>query len=700
MSLPQWGGDALAVKGVTAPTQALVTFSTPVTNLRFDLFDVDATAGNWDDKVTVIARDASGMIVPVTFSGMTHHQVSGNSVEGGADDKPDIGGPGATDSVMVWVAGPIVSLELVFDNGDSATKSAVIGVSDLRFSAVVAPLRDGVVMGTAGNDLIDAAYLGDPDGDRIDALDSLKNFNDTPFASDVPSSFTALPGGPAQNDNRDAVLAGGGNDTILSGLGADVVYAGKGDDRAFGGAGDDVLVGEDGDDRLFGESGMDRLFGGNGKDALNGGDDRDRLFGGNESDTLHGDDGNDDLYGGNDKDLLNGDAGNDLIYGGTGEDTLFGETGADTLFGDQANDVLYGGDDGDSLSGGEGDDTLNGDAGNDTQAGGSGQDLVVGGNGDDKLEGDSGDDRLFGGAGADALLGGDGNDFAEGGDGNDTFSGGQGDDRLFGGDDRDLFFAAKGDAIFGGSGGDDFDTLNLSGLGAFRVVDRVRDSDGNGFDGKVEFLNAGGGVTGSFRFENIETVPCFTPGTVIATPRGEVPVEDLLPGDRVITRDNGLQEIRWVGRKVVDWKMLAANPHLRPILIRQGSFGHDLPERDMLVSPNHRMLVANERTALYFDEHEVLVAAKHLVNHRDVKVVESLGTSYLHFMFDRHEVVLANGAWTESFQPGDYALNGIGNAQRQELFELFPELKSAQGREDYIAARRTLKQHEALLLNR
>ena len=95
-------------------------------------------------------------------------------------------------------------------------------------------------------------------------------------------------------------------------------------------------------------------------------------------------------------------------------------------------------------------------------------------------------------------------------------------------------------------------------------------------------------------------------------------------------------------------------PHLKPILIRQGSLGNGLPERDMMVSPNHRMLVANDRTALYFDEHEVLVAAKHLVNHKGVAQVDSLGTTYIHFLCDRHEVVLSNGAWTESFQPGDY----------------------------------------------
>ena len=141
-----------------------------------------------------------------------------------------------------------------------------------------------------------------------------------------------------------------------------------------------------------------------------------------------------------------------------------------------------------------------------------------------------------------------------------------------------------------------------------------------------------------------------------------------------------------------------ANPHLRPIMIRQGSLGNGLPERDILVSPNHRVLVANERTSLYFDEHEVLVAAKHLVGAKGISQIDSAGTTYLHFMFDRHQVVLSNGSWTESFQVRDYTLRGLGNAQRTEIFELFPELQSAEGVEGYSAARRVLQNHEARLL--
>ena len=199
--------------------------------------------------------------------------------------------------------------------------------------------------------------------------------------------------------------------------------------------------------------------------------------------------------------------------------------------------------------------------------------------------------------------------------------------------------------------------------------------------------------------ENI--VPCFTPGTSIATPRGEMLVEDLQLGDKIITRDNGIQEIRWIGAKRMEGRTLQANPHLQPVLIQRGALGHGLPERDMLVSPNHRMLVNTDRVALYFDENEVLVSAKHLVNPSEgVQNINSMGTTYIHFMFQNHEVVLSNGAWSESFHPSDFSLKGIGNAQRTEIFELFPELQGKKGREAHASARLTLKRREARMLFR
>ncbi|WP_243730798.1 Hint domain-containing protein [Rubellimicrobium sp. CFH 75288] len=448
---------------------------------------------------------------------------------------------------------------------------------------------------------------------------------------------------PGAGPKDDIILAFRGDDRVLAGRGNDLVDGGAGDDDLSGEAGNDTLLGEDGNDTLFGGTGQDLLYGGRGDDLIYGGaDPRQPEAGGDSADS------DDTIFGGAGNDTLFGEAGNDVIYGGKGEDTIFG--GAD-------NDVLFGG------------------AGNDT---------VKGGDGDDVIDGGAGDDTLFGG---------DGDDVIFGGTGNDTIFGGSGRNILSGGADRDLFVGGTpGSHVDGGSDGDDFDTLDLRGSGVVRIEYNPDDPE----SGIVHFRDGG-----TMTFHEIEKViPCFTPGTLIATPRGERPVEELRVGDRVITRDNGIQEIRWVGRKEMPGRSLVAAPHLRPILIRAGALGRGLPERDMLVSPNHRILVSNDRTQLYFEESEVLAAAKHLVGSPGIHAVDAMSVTYIHFMFDRHEVVLSDGAWTESFQPGDWSLKGIGNAQRSELFELFPELKTPEGIEGYTAARRSLRRHEAQLLVR
>ena len=567
---------------------------------------------------------------------------------------------------------------------------------------------DDTLEGGAGND----SALG---GDGNDVIDT----GDGSYAPDrgYPGVF---PGDTNPTNDLDTVYGGAGNDSISTGDDRDYIDAGTENDTVDAGCDDDTVLGGDGNDSIIGAEGSDSIDGGTGDDTIYAGlpagypddlniPDATDLVPDNGRDTVHGGDGNDVIYGADDDDLLFGDNGSDYIDGGIDEDTIFGGEGNDTILGGDgadsidagsASDTVDGGAGNDTIAAGEGDDSVTAGSGNDTVTGGTGQDTLLGGTGNDTLAGEDGDDRLYGEAGNDSLTGGQGQDLLDGGAGNDTFLGGDGVDTLLGGDDRDTFVVAteadgNHDSIDGGEGGDDNDTLNLTGAGPLRVI---YDS-ANPENGTVNFLDDNGNVTGTLTFQNIENViPCFTPGTLIATPKGERLVEELREGDKVLTRDNGIQEIRWVGRRDMTRAELIAAPHLKPVLIRAGSLGKGLPERDMLVSPNHRMLVANERTALYFEEHEVLVAAKHMVDMSGVKTVETLGTSYLHFMFDRHEVVLANGAWTESFQPGDQTLGGMGDAQRAEIFEIFPELKTRVGIETYGAARRTLKKHEAALL--
>ncbi|MFN6977544.1 MAG: Hint domain-containing protein, partial [Gemmobacter sp.] len=257
-------------------------------------------------------------------------------------------------------------------------------------------------------------------------------------------------------------------------------------------------------------------------------------------------------------DLLGGGEGDDVIFGGAGDDTVFGGAGDDRIDLGPGDDVGFGDAGDDTISGGAGDDVAFGGSGDDRIDLGPGDDVGFGDSGDDTIDGGAGDDTIFGGSGDDNLIGGAGDNQIFGGTGNDTIVGStDGDDTIFGGDDRDVIQVANPNAsstVFGGSGGDDFDVLDVTSLtgltrSQWRLANQVEDSDGNGFDGEIELLDSDGNVTGRVVFENIEKIiPCFTPGTLIATPRGERPIEDLKAGDKVITRDNGIQEIRWIGR--------------------------------------------------------------------------------------------------------------------------------------------------------
>ncbi|WGW02775.1 Ig-like domain-containing protein [Tropicibacter oceani] len=548
--------------------------------------------------------------------------------------------------------------------------------------------------------------------------DPFNGFDEDPDPSDDLDSIDGT-------SSSDVISTGDDDDTIRAGGGSDVVNPGIDDDLVYLGAGNDYLFDPQGADTIYGGSGNDTIIAGSNTFSNYEGDDPFFPTLGFSSDP-NTDDGRDYVEGNNGDDYIETGDDDDTIDGGQGNDTIDGGIDDDLITGNMGNDSLLGGHGSDTIDGGQDDDYIDGSApaeleltddidvntenDRDSLIGALGNDTILGGDDDDTLRGGSGNDVLDGGIDDDLMFGGNDDDTLIGGQGNDTLNGGSGADSISGGADRDVIIvdsAADGtdDTVDGGAEGDDFDVLDLTGVGVrgedWRIVDTSPDSNGNGIDGTVEFLNGAGEVTGTMDFFEIEeVVPCFTPGTLIATPQGERLVEELQVGDRVITRDNGIQEIKWIGRKDLTGHDLARKPHFKPILIQKGALGNNLPEHDMLVSPNHRILVANDKTALYFEEREVLVAAKHLVGLEGVDEVESLGVAYIHVMFEQHEVILSNGAWTESFQPGDYTLKGIGNAQRQEIFELFPELEHAEGLKAYGAARRSLKKHEAHLLTK
>lgn len=367
------------------------------------------------------------------------------------------------------------------------------------------------------------------------------------------------------------------------------------------------------------------------------------------------------------------------------------------IAGTNDNDKLTGDGDGtgDEISGLDGQDTIAGDNTDDTISGGDGEDYLRGTGGDDSLSGGAGRDDIYGGAGADTIDGGKDQDRARGGTGDDVFDGFTSGDDFKGDADRDAFILdryASGGWIDGGMGGDDVDTLDLTGLdGNDYLLDYAPATE----DGTIRIRDSSGNLGQEIAFQEIERVAvCFTPGARIATPEGPRAVETLREGDRVLTRDNGVRAIRWAAFNGLSAADLARDPALAPILIREGALGGGLPERDMMVSPNHRMLVCEPRVQLYLAENEVLVAAKHLTRLPGVERIAVSGVNYHHLLFDIHEIIRADGTWTESFCPGDYSLNGIGAAQRAEVLTLFPELASQR----LNTARRVAKKHEASLI--
>ncbi len=580
-------------------------------------------------------------------------------VDGGSGDDSLLGGIG--NDTMVGGAG-------------ADTLSGGAGIDRLDYTASDAGILIDLVTGSASG--------GHATGDVISPDFEEALGSDHADLISAANGMSEATGGGYLLDGR------GGDDTLIGGLGTDTLLGGDGADSLAGGDGNDSLVGGAGDDTLRGGAGADSLQGGAGMDYID--------YSGSDAGVTINLETSQASGGHADGDVLQG--GIDGIIGSDFADVLTGYNSQGTDPGDPWTNIFYGNGGNDLLSGMGGDDQLHGGADQDTLLGGLGNDSLYGDAGHDSLDGGAGDDSLDGGQGNDILAGGNGSDTLTGGDGDDTLIADGGADTLVGGADADTLVlgagATDGTVIDGSNGGYDQDTLDLRAWGKANT-EIIFDPD-NRENGEVRLLDAAGNVTGIVTFTDIENIiPCFTPGSLIVTACGERPVERLVPGDRVLTRDHGWQEVRWVGRRDLTAANLTVRPDLRPVLIRQGALGCGLPARDMLVSPQHRMLITGPRAEMLFGEHEVLVAAVHLLELPGVELTPAAPVSYIHLLCDRHEIIRADGAWTETFQPGDMSLRGMDAPQRREVLALFPEL--AQGM-PYPGARLTLKRHEARVL--
>lgn len=193
-------------------------------------------------------------------------------------------------------------------------------------------------------------------------------------------------------------------------------------------------------------------------------------------------------------------------------------------------------------------------------------------------------------------------------------------------------------------------------------------------DSGVEDMNAGSSyqynsTTDRYEYQAV-AVTCFAAGTRIAVPGGECAVDALEPGDMVVTLDHGPQAIRAVLKRHIDFNAGANDCH-KPIEFKANALGRGLPKRRLVVSPQHRMLVRARGME------EVLVPAKSLTTQPGVRRMSGRRTVlYCHLVFDRHEIISAEGCWTESFFPGAYALSRADGRTKAELFAIFPDLAS------------------------
>lgn len=290
-----------------------------------------------------------------------------------------------------------------------------------------------------------------------------------------------------------------------------------------------------------------------------------------------------------------------------------------------------------------------------------------------------GDDTLDGGAGDDFILGGDGDDVLTGGDGNDTFAYNPGD----GHDTITDFNVGNSGTLHDGNTANN-DSIDLSPF--YDSVREIRaDFEDDGILNQSNATDTKGNATdysdntqfdnGSLTFQGVDAsdfgtentgVVCFTSGTAIRTPLGEVAIDDLRVGALVCTMDNGPQRIVWIGQRQVGLSELLQNVRLRPVLIRRGVLG---ATRDLLVSRQHGILVGRGH----------LARAAHLAKSTPgIRIASGKRqVTYIHLMFEAHQIVFAEGSPSESFYPGPMALGMLNGASRANLTALFPALDSA-----------------------
>ena len=166
-------------------------------------------------------------------------------------------------------------------------------------------------------------------------------------------------------------------------------------------------------------------------------------------------------------------------------------------------------------------------------------------------------------------------------------------------------------------------------------------------------------------------LPCFASGTLITTPRGEIAVEALRPGDRLLTRDGGLQELRHVEARPLSRQTLVGQPDNRPVMIRAGALGRALPEQDLCVGMGQGVFVSGDIAFSLVARRVALVSARRLLDLEGVHRVDAIQTDLHTVHFDTHELIIANGIWCESAAPSEPRFAGWGSDSERTILPRF-----------------------------
>ena len=404
------------------------------------------------------------------------------------------------------------------------------------------------------------------------------------------------------------------------------------------------------------------------------------IYGTSVDDIITGTGGSDHLYGLAGNNQLNGGDGNDYLYDGPGNNVLIGGTGNDNYYVSNSATQI-------TENPGEGDDTVYATVSYALPV--NVEALYLSGPGLTGQGNDQGDQIFGDGTYASTLIGGTGNDYIVGGAGDDTIQGGGGDDLMYGGAGANHFVftpanegplvstigdftSAQGDKIdlsaITTTGAHPGNALTYIGQAAFGdIAGQVREvvgststlleGDVNG-DGAADFeiqLNHAPNVQAS---DLILTPQCFLAGTRIATAFGEAAVEDLQVGDLILTAEGTALPLAWLGHTKVSARF--ADPlRFWPVRIKAGALGPDRPKRDLLLSPDHAVLVG-----------DALIHASALVNETSVVRERRVPDTfvYYHVELERHSLVLAEGVLAESFVDNVDRMNFDNWAEHEALY--------------------------------